>query len=93
MAYVIVGLISGAATAFIAAAPPVLIEAVAGLALLGAFGASTSTALSAPDTREAAVVTFLVTASGVGFFGIPGAFWGLIAGIAVHLINRARMAA
>ena len=93
VAYVIVGLISGAATAFIAAAPPVLIEAVAGLALLGAFGASTSTALSAPDTREAAVVTFLVTASGVGFFGIPGAFWGLIAGIAVHLINRFRMTA
>ena len=92
IAYVIVGLISGAATAFIAAAPPVLIEAVAGLALLGAFGASTSTALSAPETREAAVVTFLVTASGVGFFGIPGAFWGLIAGIAIHLINRFRVA-
>lgn len=92
IAYIVVGLISGAATAFIAAAPPVLIEAVAGLALLGAFGASTSTALSSPATREAAVVTFLVTASGVGFLGIPGAFWGLIAGIAVHLINRFRIA-
>lgn len=92
IAYVIVGLISGTATAFIAAAPPILIEAVAGLALLGAFGASMSTALSATDTREAAVVTFIVTASGVGFFGIPGAFWGLVAGIAVHLINRLRTA-
>lgn len=91
VAYVAVGLVSGAATAFIAAAPPTLIEAVAGLALLGAFGASTSTALAAAETREAAVVTFLVTASGVGFLGIPGAFWGLVAGIAVHLVNRARI--
>lgn len=59
--------------------------------LLGAFGASISTALAAAETREAAVVTFLVTASGVGFLGIPGAFWGLVAGIAVHLVNRARI--
>lgn len=89
---VIVGLISGAAAAFVAAAPPILIQAVAGLALMGAFGASVSSALNATESREAAVVTFVVTASGVGFFGIPGAFWGLIAGITVHLINRLRTA-
>jgi benzoate membrane transport protein len=89
--YIVVGRVSGAATAFIAAAPPILIEAVAGLALVGAFGASTSSALHATETREAAVVTFIVTASGVGFLGIPGAFWGLVAGIALHLVNRLRL--
>lgn len=91
VAYVILGLISGAATAFIAAAPPILIEAVAGLALLGAFGASMSSALNATETREAAVITFLVTASGVSFAGIPGAFWGLVAGIIFHIVARLRL--
>ena len=91
IAYIAVGLISGAATAFIAAAPPILIQAVAGLALMGAFGASASTALNATETREAAVITFIVTASSVGFFGVPGAFWGLVAGIAMHLVNRLRL--
>ena len=91
IAYIAVGLISGAATAFIAAAPPILIQAVAGLALMGAFGASASTALNATETREAAVITFIVTASGIGFFGVPGAFWGLVAGIAMHLVNRLRL--
>jgi benzoate membrane transport protein len=88
---IVVGLVSGAAAAFIAAAPPILIQAVAGLALIGAFGASAASSLHAPESREAAVVTFIVTASGVGFLGIPGAFWGLVAGIALHLANRLRL--
>lgn len=92
IACIVVGLISGAAAAFVAAAPPILIQAVAGLALFGAFGASVSSAMHAIESREAAVVTFLVTASGVAFFGIPGAFWGLVAGIAVHLVGRLRTA-
>jgi len=78
--YVLFGLFAGAATAFIAAAPPVLIEAVAGLALLGAFGGSLMAATKDAEHREAAMITFLVTASGLSFFGISGAFWGLIAG-------------
>lgn len=53
-----------------------LIQAVAGLALVGAFSDSAVAAFQAPDTRKAAAITFLVTASGVSFGGISGAFWG-----------------
>ncbi len=89
--YVLVfGVLAGVAAAFIGASPPILIEAVAGLALLGAFGSSLMGAVNAPADREAAVVTLLVTASGVGFFGISGAFWGLIAGGVVMVLTRWR---
>ena len=63
-----------------ALAPPILIEAVAGLALIGAFSGSAMAAFQRADTREAAAITFLITASGVSFSGISGAFWGLLAG-------------
>ncbi len=86
--YVVFGLFAGAATAFIGVAPPVLIEAVAGLALLGAFGGALMGAVSAPEHREAAIVTFLVSGSGLTFFGIGGAFWGLLAGGALYLARR-----
>lgn len=86
--YVIFGLFAAAATAFISASPPVLIQAVAGLALLGAFGSALMAALADARDREAAVITFLVTGSGLGFFGISGAFWGLIAGGAVLALTR-----
>jgi benzoate membrane transport protein len=89
-AYILLGLGANAATAFMAAAPPVLIEAVAGLALLGAFGGALMGAVKEPDDREAAIITFLVTASGLGFFGISGAFWGLLAGGAVLALTRWR---
>jgi benzoate membrane transport protein len=89
-AYILLGLGANAATAFMAAAPPVLIEAVAGLALLGAFGGALMGAVKEPGDREAAVITFLVTASGLSFFGISGAFWGLIAGGAVLALARWR---
>ena len=92
-AYVLFGLLAGPVTAFIGAAPPVLIEAVAGLALLGACGGALLAAVSVPADREAAVVTFLVTASGISFFGIGGAFWGLAAGGAVLALTRWRGAA
>ncbi|BBK38444.1 benzoate transporter [Allostella sp. ATCC 35155] len=88
--YVVLGLLAGAATAFVAAAPPVLIEAVAGLALLGAFAGATMAAVSEVRDREAAVVTFLVTASGISFFGIGGAFWGLLAGGGMLALSRWR---
>ncbi len=86
--YVVFGLLAGAATAFIAASPPLLIEAVAGLALLGAFGAALMGAVAEPREREAAVVTFVVAASGLSWFGIGGAFWGLLAGGAIHALAK-----
>lgn len=88
--YTAFGLTAGAASAFIGAAPPVMIEAVAGLALLGAFGGALLGAVNAPAHREAALVTFLVSGSGLSFFGIGGAFWGLLAGGALILLQRWR---
>jgi benzoate membrane transport protein len=90
--YILLGLLAGAATAAVRAAPPVLIEAVAGLALLGAFAGALLGAVQAPEDREAAVITFLVAASGLTLFGIGGAFWGLIAGGAVRALARAKFA-
>ena len=69
-------------------APSILIEAVAGLALVGAFASSAMAAFTEAKTREAAAITFLVTASGVSFGGVSGAFWGLIAGGAMLALAR-----
>jgi benzoate membrane transport protein len=87
--YIVIGLLAGAVTAFVALSPPILIQSVAGLALIGAFSGSAVAAFQAPETREAAAVTFLVTASGISILGISGAFWGLIAGVAMLGLVRA----
>ena len=88
--YVVFGLCAGAVTAFVASAPPVLIQAVAGLALLGPFGGAMLGAVQAPQGREAALVCFVVTASGVAFLGIGGAFWGLLTGGVMMALARWR---
>lgn len=80
VASAIFGLFAGVATAFFSLAPTILIEAVAGLALIGAFLGATIAAFKEAESREAAAVTFLITASGLTLVGISGAFWGLIAG-------------
>jgi benzoate membrane transport protein len=80
LGYVVLGLLAGVVTAAVALAPKILIEAVAGLALIGAFAASAMAAFKEQETREAAAVTFIVTASGLSFGGVSGAFWGLLAG-------------
>jgi benzoate membrane transport protein len=82
------GLLAGAVTSVVAGSP-ILVEAVAGLALLGAFGSALGAALGEADAREAALATFLTTASGVTFFGVGGAFWGLVAGGAILALSRA----
>ncbi|WP_222183663.1 benzoate/H(+) symporter BenE family transporter [Geminicoccus harenae] len=86
--YVLLGLFAGFAAAFIAASPPLLIQAVAGLALLGALASAMSGALAKESERLPAIMTFVTTASGVSFFGIGGAFWGLLAGGAMLLLAR-----
>ena len=88
-AYAVFGLLAGAVAA-LASVSPLLVQAVAGLALIGTFSASIGAAMAAAEEREAATVTFLVTASGVTLLGISGAFWGLLAGAAVLLLARWR---
>lgn len=86
--YVILGLMSGLVVALVSLAPGILIEAVAGLALIGAFAGSAMAAFKEPDAREASAATFLVASSGVAFFGISGAFWGLLAGLLIFGFKR-----
>ncbi|WP_307233462.1 benzoate/H(+) symporter BenE family transporter [Pararhizobium capsulatum] len=86
--YIAFGLLAATVTAFVSLAPKILIEAVAGLALVGAFSGSAMAAFKEPESREAAAVTFLVTASGVSFAGISGAFWGLLSGGLMLVLAR-----
>jgi benzoate membrane transport protein len=79
-AYLVLGLGAGAATVLVSVTPPILITAVAGLALFGAFASAATGALEEPSTRVIAVLTFLVVASGVSIAGIGSAFWGLVVG-------------
>jgi len=74
----------------VSASPPVLIEAVAGLALLGAFAGALVAAVTPTEGRDAAIVTLVVTASGMSVLGIGAAFWGLVAGALMHLLQRRR---
>ena len=92
-AYVVLGLSAGLVTALIAASPQVLIEAVAGLALIGALGAALSAAMADDDSRDAAVITFVVSASGITALGVSGPFWGLTAGLAFLALQRLRPSA
>ncbi|GAA5227499.1 benzoate/H(+) symporter BenE family transporter [Paeniglutamicibacter antarcticus] len=84
--YIILGLASAAITALATASPDGLLEAAAGLALLGTLGASASSALSDPTSRMSSLVAFLVAGSGLSFAGIGGAFWALVAGLALRLL-------
>jgi benzoate membrane transport protein len=86
--YVLLAALAGIAAALVARSPPVLIEAVAGLALIGAFGSAIVNAVQDDDSRLPGLVTFLVTASGLSLFGIGSAFWGLVIGLAVHHVLR-----
>lgn len=87
-ACVVFGLLAGGVTRLVSGSP-ILVESVAGLALLASFGGALHNALTDVSEREAALATFLVSASGVGYYGIGGAFWGLLAGGAILILTRA----
>ncbi|MDN7430563.1 benzoate/H(+) symporter BenE family transporter [Burkholderia sp. AU45388] len=87
-AYIVYGFAASAATLFIAVAPPIIIEAVAGLALMNALGGALLNAFTEKDAREAAILTFLVTMASHAFLGIGGAFWGLLTGIGLTCVLR-----
>jgi benzoate membrane transport protein len=88
--YLFTGVFGATVVALFAAFPKELVMAVAGLALLGTIGNSLAAAVREDRDREAALITFLVTASGFSLGGIGSAFWGLIAGgIALLLRPRA----
>ncbi|MCX8132550.1 MAG: benzoate/H(+) symporter BenE family transporter [Roseococcus sp.] len=90
LGYLGFALVSGVAASVVAAAPPLLIQAVAGLALLGSLAGALATALSAEATRLPAIATFVVAASGLSVLGIGAAFWGLLAGGALYALLAPR---
>lgn len=78
--YFLIGISGATVGAVFAAFPKELVMAIAGLALFGTIGNGLATALGDESRREPALITFLVTASGVTLAGIGAAFWGLVAG-------------
>ncbi|GAB7125601.1 benzoate/H(+) symporter BenE family transporter [Silvimonas sp. JCM 19000] len=86
--YLIAGLFGATIAALFAAFPHELVLAIAGIALFGTIGSSLSNALREDSMREPALITFLVTASGVSLLGIGAAFWGLVAGGVTLLLSR-----
>lgn len=78
--YILAGVFGGSVTGLMAALPVSWIQMLAGLALLGTISGSLFQALHNEAERDAAIVTFLVTASGLTVFGVGSAFWGLVVG-------------
>ncbi len=86
--YLLMGVFASTMAALFAAFPQELVVALAGIALLGTIGNGLATALQHENEREAALITFLVTASGLSVWGIGSSFWGLVAGGFVLLLSR-----
>lgn len=84
--YLLAGVFGGAISGLFTALPLALIHTIAGLALLGTIAGSLQRALSDEKQRDAAVITFLITASGVTLIGVGAAFWGLVGGVIAHLV-------
>ena len=89
--YLVLALVAGYAAAFIAASPPVLIQAVAGLALFASLSGALANALGDEQQRLPAILTFVTAASGITILGIGAAFWALIGGIGLLLLLRQRV--
>lgn len=85
---VLLGLTAALVTALVAASPPQGVRAVAGVALVGALAGALRSAVADDDHREAAVVAFAVTVSGIEVAGVSSPFWGLVAGLAFLALGR-----
>lgn len=89
--YILVGLFGVALASVFMALPSAFITTLAGLALLGTIGGSLTNALSDDKTREAALITFLASASNIHLLGIGGAFWGLLIGLIAYAVLNGRI--
>ncbi|WP_286998559.1 MULTISPECIES: benzoate/H(+) symporter BenE family transporter [Comamonas] len=78
--YVLIGIFGAVVAGLLAAFPKELVMAIAGLALLGSIGGGLLVAMQQDSSREPALITFLVTLSGVVIAGVGSAFWGVVAG-------------
>ena len=88
--YILMGLFAATLTSILMSFPGVFMTALAGIALLGTIGHNVAIAFQDVSEREAALMTFLFSASGIQFLGIGSAFWGLLFGFAVSIILKFR---
>lgn len=84
--YLLAGVFGGTIGMLFSALPVTLIHTIAGLALLGTIAGSLQRALQDDKQRDAAVITFLITASGLTLLNVGAAFWGLIGGVLAYAI-------
>ena len=90
--WVALGLLGPVILTVLTALPPPLIAIIVALALLGPLMGALTTAFTPLETRFAATLTLVVAASGIAFAGIGGAFWGLLAGLAIWALDRFKLA-
>ena len=88
--YALLGLSGAALAGVLIAFPTPLVAAIAGLALITTIASGLATAMNDESHRDPALLTFLVTLSGVSFFGIASAFWGIVAGVIAIAVQRRR---
>lgn len=88
--YMVAGFLGLTVITLFSAFPHALIAAIAGLALLGTIANSLASALTEAKGREAAILTFIITASSGTFLSIATPFWGLVTGLIVHYIMQSR---
>ncbi|ELW85733.1 TPA: benzoate/H(+) symporter BenE [Acinetobacter nosocomialis] len=88
--YVLGGLFAGSIVMLFSLLPKELVAALAGLALLGAIATNISVAMKNDNQRDAALITFLATASGMHFLGLSSVFWGICIGVIAHFILTPR---
>ncbi|MCG8283246.1 benzoate/H(+) symporter BenE [Acinetobacter seifertii] len=88
--YILGGLFAGSIVMLFSLLPKELVAALAGLALLGAIATNISVAMKNDSQRDAALITFLATASGMHFLGLSSVFWGICIGVIAHLILTPR---
>lgn len=86
--YVLMGLFAATLTSLLMSFPHIFIVALAGIALLGTISHNIALAFGPVEDREAALFTFLCSASGIQFFGVGSAFWGLVVGIVVFIVLK-----
>jgi benzoate membrane transport protein len=90
--YLMLGCIAATVLSLFAMLPKELIAALAGLALFPTIANALSASMSDVKDRDAALVTFIVSASGMSLFGLGAAFWGLLFGLAAHALLRWKLA-
>jgi benzoate membrane transport protein len=88
--YLIAGIFGATIAALFGSLPKALVVSVAALALFGSIMSGLTNAMQDARQREAALVTFMVTASGLTLLSIGPAFWGLVAGLVTHVVLNAR---